>query len=71
MMLTSNSGVWTVGNNAYGQCGRPIIPDEDYIRQAVYYRLKALDGISVKQVECGQDTRYSVHYLITVDQPWN
>lgn len=58
VMLTNNSGVWTVGNNAYGQCGRPVIPDEDYNRQAVYHRLKALDDISVKQVECGQDTSF-------------
>ncbi|MPC28451.1 Williams-Beuren syndrome chromosomal region 16 protein [Portunus trituberculatus] len=57
-MLTNNDSVWTVGNNAYGQCGRPVIPDEDYTRQAVYHRLKALDGISVKQVECGQDTSF-------------
>ncbi|XP_045131422.1 RCC1-like G exchanging factor-like protein isoform X2 [Portunus trituberculatus] len=58
VMLTNNGSVWTVGNNAYGQCGRPVIPDEDYTRQAVYHRLKALDGISVKQVECGQDTSF-------------
>lgn len=60
VMLTDNNGVWTVGNNAYGQCGRPVIPDEDYNRQAVYHRLMALDGIHLRQVECGQDTRYGV-----------
>ena len=60
MMLTKNNSVWTIGNNAYGQCGRPVIPDEDYSRQALYHQLTSLDGICLKQVECGQDTRYSV-----------
>lgn len=58
VMLTNSNDVWTVGNNAYGQCGRPVIPDEDYSRQAVYHRITALDGIPLKQVECGQDTSF-------------
>lgn len=56
-MLTDKEGVWSLGNNAYGQCGRCIIPNEDYGKRAVYYRIEALDDVSVCQVECGQDTR--------------
>lgn len=58
VLLTDKEGVWTLGNNAYGQCGRRIIPDEDYGKKAVYHRLEALDGISICQVECGQDTSF-------------
>lgn len=60
VMLTDKAGIWTVGNNAYGQCGRPIIAEEDYSRCAVYHRLEELDGIEVKQIECGQDTSFFV-----------
>ncbi|XP_050727668.1 RCC1-like G exchanging factor-like protein isoform X2 [Eriocheir sinensis] len=58
VMLTDSNSVWTVGNNAYGQCGRPVIPDEDYGREAYYHHLTALEGTRVKQVECGQDTSF-------------
>lgn len=56
VMVTNQEGVWTVGNNSYGQCGRPIIPNEDYGKRAVYHRIRALDDVKVWQVECGQDT---------------
>ncbi|XP_045609753.1 RCC1-like G exchanging factor-like protein [Procambarus clarkii] len=58
VMVTDREGVWTVGSNGYGQCGRPIIPNEDYGKQAVYHRIRALDGVKVCQVECGQDTSF-------------
>ncbi|XP_042237238.1 RCC1-like G exchanging factor-like protein [Homarus americanus] len=58
VMLTDKGGVWTVGNNAYGQCGRSILPDEDYGRKAAYHRIKALDDITICHIECGQDTSF-------------
>lgn len=56
-MVTDEEGVWTVGNNAYGQCGRSIITDEDYGKQTIYNRIRILDELDIAQVECGQDTR--------------
>ncbi|XP_068227515.1 RCC1-like G exchanging factor-like protein [Palaemon carinicauda] len=58
VMLTDEAGVWTVGNNAYGQCGRPVIADEDYSRNSVYYQLRELENTKIEQVVCGQDTSY-------------
>lgn len=57
VMVTGKEGVWTVGNNAYGQCGRSIIADEDYGKQTIYNRIRILDQLDIAQVECGQDTR--------------
>lgn len=57
VMVTDKEGVWTVGNNAYGQCGRSIITDEDYGKQTIYNRIRILDQLDIAQVECGQDTR--------------
>lgn len=58
VMVTDKEGVWTVGNNAYGQCGRSIIADEDYGKQTIYNRIRILDQLDIAQVECGQDTSF-------------
>lgn len=63
VMVTDKEGVWTVGNNAYGQCGRSIITDEDYGKQTIYNRIRILDQLDIAQVECGQDTRWSGLFL--------
>lgn len=53
LVLTEKAGVLTLGNNAYGQCGRHIIEDEDYQRQSTVHQIVINDKIS--QVYCGQD----------------
>ncbi|KAK7084561.1 Williams-Beuren syndrome chromosome region 16 protein [Halocaridina rubra] len=58
VMLSDNAEVWTVGNNAYGQCGRPVITSEDYSKGGVYHRLQELSGLQIHQIECGQDTSF-------------
>ncbi|KAK4297550.1 hypothetical protein Pmani_030041 [Petrolisthes manimaculis] len=58
VMLTDTGKVWTVGCNSYGQCGRPIIPDEDYGRTPVYHNLQAIPDPTITQIECGQDTSF-------------
>lgn len=55
-ILATTDGVWSIGNNAYGQCGRHIIEQENYSYKAIYHRISELDGLDIKQVECGQDT---------------
>uniref|UniRef100_A0A3P8WC91 RCC1 like n=1 Tax=Cynoglossus semilaevis TaxID=244447 RepID=A0A3P8WC91_CYNSE len=47
LVLTDQEGVYSMGNNSYGQCGRTIVEDEVYsILQHILFRL---------QVACGQD----------------
>jgi len=45
--LTKNNQVITMGNNAFGQCGRSIVPDEDYHRSNVVHR------VSIPELEVG------------------
>jgi len=40
LVLGSNGDILTLGNNAYGQAGRPIIENEDYIRNRLINQIK-------------------------------
>ncbi|XP_019880838.1 RCC1-like G exchanging factor-like protein [Aethina tumida] len=51
----TDEGVFLQGNNSYGQCGRKIIQDEDYVRSKTVNHLTTIDGKDVKDVICGQD----------------
>ncbi|XP_018319637.1 RCC1-like G exchanging factor-like protein [Agrilus planipennis] len=53
LVLTSE-GLFTFGNNAYGQCGRMIITDEDYSNSHYVHKISNVDD-TIKDVECGQD----------------
>lgn len=56
--LTDKGAVYTLGNNANGQCGRPIVEDEMYAGSQVIHRMsRRVFGADdeVKQVVCGQD----------------
>lgn len=52
-ILATNEGIFTLGNNAYGQCGRSIIEDENYSKNPNINTMKFNEDI--KQVVCGQD----------------
>lgn len=54
LVLTDSEGVFSMGNNAYGQCGRKIIEDEVYSGSHVVHRIEGFDS-RVSQVVCGQD----------------
>ncbi|KAJ8913643.1 hypothetical protein NQ315_007360 [Exocentrus adspersus] len=54
IVLTSE-GIFTFGNNSYGQCGRNIISDEDYIMSNYIQHITNLDGKNIVDIECGQD----------------
>ncbi|XP_038052104.1 RCC1-like G exchanging factor-like protein [Patiria miniata] len=54
LILTDNEGVFSLGNNAHGQCGRTIIETENYRSNAVIHNIKGIEG-TVTQVECGHD----------------
>ncbi|XP_013859479.1 RCC1-like G exchanging factor-like protein [Austrofundulus limnaeus] len=54
LVLTDREGVFSMGNNAYGQCGRSIVEEEVYSGSHLVHKI---DGFSsrVVQVVCGQD----------------
>lgn len=55
LILTNTNGVYTLGNNSYGQCGRKIIENEDYSK------LRSANNIlldnEISKIICGQDHR--------------
>lgn len=55
-LLVSDQGeVFTLGNNSYGQCGRPIIKDESYLGNGNVHFMPKIGGEGVRDVFCGQD----------------
>ncbi|KAK9890012.1 hypothetical protein WA026_008821 [Henosepilachna vigintioctopunctata] len=54
-LVLTNDGLFCLGNNAYGQCGRPCIKDEDYSISNYIHRIEKLDGNKIVDIECGQD----------------
>lgn len=58
IVLTDEEGVFSLGNNAFGQCGRPVVQDEDYTVFRELHRIKLLFDEPVTDVVCGQDHRY-------------
>uniref|UniRef100_A0A182J0Z2 RCC1-like domain-containing protein n=1 Tax=Anopheles atroparvus TaxID=41427 RepID=A0A182J0Z2_ANOAO len=55
LALANDGSVFAFGNNAYGQCGRRIVPGEDYFRNPVVNTIDTGPGDPVRHVECGQD----------------
>ncbi|KAM6911681.1 RCC1-like G exchanging factor-like protein isoform 2-T4 [Lycodopsis pacificus] len=54
LVLTDREGVFSMGNNAYGQCGRRIVEDEVYSGSHIIHKMDGFDS-RVTQVACGQD----------------
>ncbi|XP_061104607.1 RCC1-like G exchanging factor-like protein [Conger conger] len=54
LVLTDSEGVFSLGNNAYGQCGRKIVEEEVYSGSHVIHKMEGFDS-RVVQVACGQD----------------
>uniref|UniRef100_A0A6E8VTU5 RCC1-like domain-containing protein n=1 Tax=Anopheles coluzzii TaxID=1518534 RepID=A0A6E8VTU5_ANOCL len=53
LALTEDGSVLAWGNNAYGQCGRKIVAEEDYFRNPVVNTIRLEEP--VQAIECGQD----------------
>lgn len=60
VVATDKEGVFTLGHNAYGQCGRTIVENESYRGSQVINKVPFTEPI--KQVVCGQD-----HTLLLTD----
>jgi alpha-tubulin suppressor-like RCC1 family protein len=56
VVLMEDGTIFTLGNNSYGQCGRKIVDNENYLGSQLIHRLdKKLFEKPVKNVVCGQD----------------
>lgn len=53
--VLSNEGLFLFGNNAYGQCGRAQINEEDYTKSNYIHFISNVEGEKIIDVECGQD----------------
>uniref|UniRef100_G1PR93 RCC1-like G exchanging factor-like protein n=1 Tax=Myotis lucifugus TaxID=59463 RepID=G1PR93_MYOLU len=62
LVLTDSEGVFSMGNNSYGQCGRKVVENEIYSESHKVHRMQDFDG-QVVQVTCGQD-----HSLFLTDK---
>ena len=51
LVLTKSRKVFSFGSNSFGQCGRPIIQDEDYFRSQVIHSVDIPE--KVQDIECG------------------
>ncbi|XP_068124639.1 RCC1-like G exchanging factor-like protein isoform X1 [Hyperolius riggenbachi] len=54
LILTDNEGVFSIGNNSYGQCARKVIEGEIYSESQLVHRVRPLES-QIVQVACGQD----------------
>lgn len=61
LVLTNANDVFSLGNNAYGQCGREVVKDEDYLNNKVIHKVKgdwmAEKDAKIVDLVCGQDHR--------------
>lgn len=57
IILTDKEGVYTLGNNAYGQCGRKVNVNEEYKGSMVTHNIQKLGKENIVDVCCGQDHR--------------
>lgn len=55
LALSDNGVVYTLGHNAYGQCGRPVVDGEDYGIERNAHRIDGLNGNKIVGINCGQD----------------
>lgn len=55
LLILTTEGLFTLGNNGYGQCGRPIITNENYNKSRVIHHISDIKGKQITTVTAGQD----------------
>lgn len=55
LLVLTNEGLFTFGNNAYGQCGRDIITNEKYNGSQYVHKIAEIDHRRIVDVKAGQD----------------
>lgn len=64
LLILTTEGLFTLGNNAYGQCGRSIILTENYEKSMVVHHILDIKGDKIIAVTTGQDHRYKISISI-------
>lgn len=54
MILAENGSVFSMGDNSFGQCGRPIQEKEEYFGKKTITKVNHIPS-NIERVECGQD----------------
>lgn len=57
LLVLTSDGLYTLGNNSYGQCGRAIIEDEKYVGNSFIHYIPRINNLRIVDVHCGQDHR--------------
>ncbi|CAG9855374.1 unnamed protein product [Phyllotreta striolata] len=60
LLVLTDEGLFTLGNNSFGQCGRRVVPDENYGMSNYIHHIENIDGKKIVDVECGQDHSLAV-----------
>lgn len=55
LLVLTNEGLFLLGNNCYGQCGRQIVENENYFHSNYINHIAKIDGKKIVDIECGQD----------------
>lgn len=55
IISTDTEGIFCLGNNAFGQCGRPIVEGEKYSGNPAVHKVRGLENVTIKKVVCGSD----------------
>lgn len=58
LAVLTDEGLFLLGNNAYGQCGRNIVENESYSGNSFIHHIKDVDDEEIIDVVCGQDHTY-------------
>lgn len=58
LAVLTTEGLYTLGNNSYGQCARSIIADEDYGGNKYVHHIPDVNKEPIVDVVCGQDHTY-------------
>lgn len=67
-VLTDKEGVFLLGSNAYGQCGREVIPDDKMYGSCMVNTIPCLGNEAICDVVCGQDHTL---FLTTEGKVWS
>lgn len=56
LVVSEENVIYSLGNNAYGQCGRPIVQDEQYCGSQMVHTISRVgENETIADVHCGQD----------------
>ncbi|XP_014219896.1 RCC1-like G exchanging factor-like protein [Copidosoma floridanum] len=55
LLVLTEEGLYALGNNGYGQCGRPIISNENYLHSKAVSYIPDVRGDKITGVYAGQD----------------